>query len=761
MINKLDYSEKYRRLFNMAFKDLKEENLLSDAELAKGLFTTMSEYLSHAQDYIDISKAKYLLVPLDEGVFSIDANTRLITVPPSFKTCTGIVSDNMAETVVFTIDRYFDYTDLSSLSIEVQWISPDTNAEKRYYVDEIPQDLIDTDLYAPEGLLRFGWPIHNVLTKAAGNVEFSVRFYKEGEDGENVYVLNTLPQIIPIKNSLNLNKNDIQNVETKNDQLNLFRRFVTNYNGPAIGAPTPVSFTIKDLPDSVKINTETDTCEDLMVCAHTGDFNPLNYYWYKQLDTINGEGVVVVDTKPVEVDLPTEPPTVLCSSLAKAKWEEVILIDPQEIVFDLSNEECKNFDDQYISYNNNIYKCNIVEPAGINDNFEAEFFAVSAQLKTKESIDLSENSPYTETTTYQKVDIAEGDKQKRPHIQYWYESQPNVYEPYQGLWFNEGADVPTLYYACPTLILKSREGVDSKYLPLYNNITGTYFAEAVNDRGDLGVTSAQSHKATIHKPSQINFLEGKAPVETSFLVEKGIAKEYVSLTAEINKDDKNPQVIHTWMKEVSEGEYEPITTGVQRKDNACVTELQVETAGNYKLISKSILNRYEETCESNVCTVYKKTAVPKIKACQYGIINSSDIIGKNTIDQSIELTPWFSSEEGDEELSYLAPVDVTEYQIVYINVDCEEFEPFTSGEITYHWFFGLPDEELRELSAADVGGAGCLVPAEWDVNASNIAIKWSWQSSAGEVEGLIKCIVRNKIDNEVQEVTTKTLVIQT
>ena len=58
---------------------------------------------------------KYFLMPLDEPMFEIDANTRKITVPQHFaKNGVGVHGDHMAEILYFSIDRYFDYQDLYS-----------------------------------------------------------------------------------------------------------------------------------------------------------------------------------------------------------------------------------------------------------------------------------------------------------------------------------------------------------------------------------------------------------------------------------------------------------------------------------------------------------------------------------------------------------------------------------------------------------------------------------------------------------------------
>ena len=54
----------------------------------------------------------FLILPIDEGLFKINANTREIETPDAFKLGVGVQGDELAEIVYFSIDRYFDTTDL-------------------------------------------------------------------------------------------------------------------------------------------------------------------------------------------------------------------------------------------------------------------------------------------------------------------------------------------------------------------------------------------------------------------------------------------------------------------------------------------------------------------------------------------------------------------------------------------------------------------------------------------------------------------------
>jgi hypothetical protein len=62
---------------------------------------------------------EFIMLPLDEPRFSIDANTRDIIIPANFKKLVGVQGDHSAETLIFDIDRYFDFVDLYRDDMEI------------------------------------------------------------------------------------------------------------------------------------------------------------------------------------------------------------------------------------------------------------------------------------------------------------------------------------------------------------------------------------------------------------------------------------------------------------------------------------------------------------------------------------------------------------------------------------------------------------------------------------------------------------------
>lgn len=226
----IEMQEKYRSLLNRAYDDLKEKGKITsdDGEI----FTDLAQYYAHMLDFIEIGKPVYLLLPLDEGHFVINANTRTIEVPKEFKECGGITNDNLCEIATFTIDRYFDYVDLANpkVKIMVEW----KNAAGKQGITNI--NLIDLDTFFTDGKIRFGWPITREVTEAEGVVTFAIKFFMKNAEEKMAYVLNTLPASIVIKKGLSVDKADVE-IDATSD---LFTDVVVNNVGNVANLPSLV-----------------------------------------------------------------------------------------------------------------------------------------------------------------------------------------------------------------------------------------------------------------------------------------------------------------------------------------------------------------------------------------------------------------------------------------------------------------------------------------------------------------------------------------
>lgn len=169
-------------------------NLFTKANNLLGLTGTANEikniddYFCHLGDISNkvvaadgtVSDPLYFILPVDEPTFDIDANKRTITIPDAFKNGVSVKGDEIAETIYFTIDRYFDTIDFYDKNIKaiVQW----ENANKDKSISVTTEKAVIED--QSEGTVKviFGWPLTSEITEYSGNVTFTVRFYNTKED---------------------------------------------------------------------------------------------------------------------------------------------------------------------------------------------------------------------------------------------------------------------------------------------------------------------------------------------------------------------------------------------------------------------------------------------------------------------------------------------------------------------------------------------------------------------------------------------------
>lgn len=155
----------------------------------------VEQYLNRLNELYAISP-RFVRLPVyedgheDEEIFEIDANARTIKVPASFaKNGVGVVSDELAETLWFRINRYFDLKDFGKAfrasdtldqytqpHILIEWEAPDgeKGASWAYAVD------IETD----DDYVYFGWALTSEhLTAKAGQIKFAIRILQYNPDG--------------------------------------------------------------------------------------------------------------------------------------------------------------------------------------------------------------------------------------------------------------------------------------------------------------------------------------------------------------------------------------------------------------------------------------------------------------------------------------------------------------------------------------------------------------------------------------------------
>ena len=278
MIIKIDDSNRasYINLFTEAYQKLVENGVITEVNDA-GRFTSLEELFNYIEELVQLDKTYYIKLPLDEPALAIDANTRTITVPANFAKCAAVQSDQIAETVIFTIDRFYDYMDLMNAQVWVQWIAPNKDGSSREGATFI--ELKDID--SLPGKIRFGWPLDADITAVPGKVQFAVRFFiKENIDGKEkvVYSLNTLPAVLTVQAALQPELNDEHTINRPNS---LFGYAVRNnkYPGQGVAAPQVPTFAAPgmNLPINATLTNDTLT---LMAQAVVGDAGMVSYEWY-------------------------------------------------------------------------------------------------------------------------------------------------------------------------------------------------------------------------------------------------------------------------------------------------------------------------------------------------------------------------------------------------------------------------------------------------------------------------------------------------
>ena len=320
-----EYSAKYDILFRDAFKALMDAGIDMSPELDQlpedmrndpqyQTFTSLEEYYTRIGDLAILHSenvkgtqnnegyskySKYLMLPMDEihgnNVFSIDPNSRAINVPASFsRNGVSVTGDELAETLLFEIDRFFDTTDLVTTDIYVQWTNPKG--------DEGASKITMVDYNSKPGKLLFGWPLTSRVTvenanQTNGQLKFAVRFFKrEGNEegkGRITYSLNTLPATVTIKQALYTNWNDTLDIDDPAAEL-----AVAIENGPASDGPTaefPVIY--QDLAPLAYLDEgpadEEKTSVNLQVRTVTMDSGIRRYEWTFKPSYIENNAIVL------------------------------------------------------------------------------------------------------------------------------------------------------------------------------------------------------------------------------------------------------------------------------------------------------------------------------------------------------------------------------------------------------------------------------------------------------------------------------------
>lgn len=275
---------KFLYVQNIQIVDGEEKWIRSEQFNPLSKITTLEEYFSWLSD-LGQADRKYTVLPLDEPHFTIDADSRVINIPPEFKkNGIGVQGDELAEVVYFKIDRYYDYMDLNNTEIFIQWETPGKDSVKglspAYY----------RDITSEPGKLIFGWAISDAITATSGTLKISVRFYQmgsqkneDGTEGEKavMYSFSTLTAAVAIQPGMNFDLKTNTNIDDAG--VNIIGRLQNSVVAGGYAAAAPVFEKGKNLDNTKEYDLDKDTnTYDLYVQAYATDTGSISYSWKHQ-----------------------------------------------------------------------------------------------------------------------------------------------------------------------------------------------------------------------------------------------------------------------------------------------------------------------------------------------------------------------------------------------------------------------------------------------------------------------------------------------
>lgn len=161
------------------------------------MITSADEYLSALFKIHESGNIPSLavLLPKSENIYNIDLDSRTVESPEFL----SVTDDHVSETIYFLVDRFYENIDMSTTGCIIQYIN--ANNEGRIYA--VP--FYDIETYHASNKMLIPWCIEGEATKAAGDVTYSIRFFKVDKTGQYiVFNLNTIPTTSTIKAGINI-----------------------------------------------------------------------------------------------------------------------------------------------------------------------------------------------------------------------------------------------------------------------------------------------------------------------------------------------------------------------------------------------------------------------------------------------------------------------------------------------------------------------------------------------------------------------------
>lgn len=720
MITKVDSTnfDLYTKFFAEAYQYLEELESEEDPIIAtedrndEKTFTSIAQYFKYIENFKSSPRRDYFLLklPLDEGMLDIDANTRNITIPASFIKSSIVQRDKVAETVIFTIDRYIDNVDLCNVDyIYVQWSAPDGVGGVREWAT--PVELIDRESI-PEKI-KFGWTIDEAVTLFPGKVSFSVAFFinDENETGKVSYRLNTLPATLEIKPALQPEINSGSTINRPGSALNAAIRN-NRYPGQGIKAPITPEFNEPglDLPAEEMLTGSGSGTLTLRAQAVANDEGTIGYTWYFIPE--NGEFKYRCGAKAGETSTYSFPFKAFTDENVerKIKREDFILLT------DTSKQLFKEY-----------------------STVKAEY-----ELVNKEDAVLSYNNIGSVGVSYEVVSNIENlDPRERLYVQ----ETSGVWTPYTG---TPGQEELSKYKKYTTFTVSST-----------GRVVGEYFVEADNTIASNTSNPQSSTSCYLRGPEDIvilNDLEENLFIERSWTYDRSstLTQSQYDLIINKNKDElfekgtnedgetiynaknngtqvkiknysleiglrptENTSFTYDWFRSLTEKESDEFTSS-EKIAGQNSEALNISTLGWYKVDISAKKNREEKSNQSRVCRALEDPVKPTLEIVEYDEDNATNTSAEGTwkdLDEEGKV-PYYDIDSRKNEVVKLV-VNGT----VDINGTDKQNDKLYSDGIKYEW--RIYSEDAGSFVVLDTYQHGALLPS---VNNPNFEDKSSTET---------------------------------
>lgn len=675
VFNAQNYAQQW--FFDKAFALLEGKNLLNADEIKYGRFLSLDGYFAHMRDLV-LADPVFTMIPSDEEPFVIDANARTISIPAAFNKCAGVVGDDMCEIVTFTIDRYFDYVDLATAQICVQWSTAEGEGISHIGL---------RDLETIPGKIRFGWPLTSEMTKKAGPITFAVRFFmKDADTDKFVYLLNTLSTTITIRPTLILNNPGMD----ATDVTSLFGQFVQSSTNPTYPTPAPVYFNnnpgLNLLPQA-----KIDEHDQLIMKAQAvvSDNGHINYNWYFK-ENARPDADTVAYNKETVYD---ENAKYYIYNATTGEYEEAW---PNELNFAQGTYYTKyTLVGEKITPANSDYEISeVYEPIATPEarvGSEQYFVKVSADSEP-EAYDL-----VTSLELPQDIQLYERYTQL--------EIKPGGSSEITGLYWVGASN----YVGEETIEIKDSDG------NVINTIDGRNHTPEV--------TSVRCYVPT---PDNVNITTDL--VDDLFMDVQDDKTLKATLKIAATEDAGNPERTYSWY-------LNPTEKKINREDDGNFTDTPIISevdkvelditdpakAGWYYVHIDSALNRKQQEAVSKVCRVIEHTKAPVLKKMEYKrwteemkALKDKEAVDAFFATADMELMYDDTTYDADDpetfhEMTNLVANrgDIIRLKIT-TDLDNERFDKtgLKSDKLVYRWFVVEPDKEPRKLDISDIDVTG-------------------------------------------------------